>query len=88
MEARNFSDVIDDSLRLMEEQNAVREAIVIKNGNISIHARSMVYEIPLEECESVEGALEWLRNMSEKDWVTKAMLWRIAECMMIHNREM
>lgn len=84
MEERTFPNVFDKVFADLEARDAANKEIYICGGNIVIEYNDVTYEIPLDDCESVSGALKWLHHMSEKTWVTEARLWRIAECMIEH----
>ena len=84
MEVRNFSNVIDDAFADFKVRSSASEEINIDGGDIVMRCDGVTYAIPIDECETVSGALKWLHHMSEKTWVTEARLWRIAECMIYH----
>ena len=85
MELKNFSQVVDEAMESYEERARVEQEIFIQDGQIVMTCDGISYEIPLDECQSVTGAMKWLHHMSEKSWVTEARLWRIAECMVEHE---
>ena len=65
-----------------EMQEEAQKNITIEGKYIVIRERnSRVYEIPLDECLTVWGALEWITHMMEKTWVTTQKLNRIAGLM-------
>ena len=37
------------------------------------------YEVPIEGCSTYKGVLAWSLELSQKDWITPAMLHRFAE---------
>ena len=85
MELKKFSQVMDEAMESYEERARVEQEIFIQDGQIVMTCDGISYEIPLDECQSVTGAMKWLHHMSEKSWVTEARLWRIAECMVEHE---
>ena len=87
MEERTFPNVFDDVFADFKAQAAASEEINIDGCDIVIRCDGVTYEIPLDECETVSGALKWLHHMSEKTWVTESRLWRIAECMIYHENK-
>ena len=87
MEVRTFSNVLDDVFADFKARAAASEEINIEGGYIVMRCDGVKYEIPLDYCETVSGALKWLHHMSKKTWVTEARLWRIAECMIYNENK-
>ena len=87
MEVRTFSNVLDDVFADFKARVTASEEINIEGGDIVMRCDGVKYEIPLDDCETVSGALKWLHHMSEKTWVTEARLWRIAECMIYNENK-
>ena len=87
MEVWTFSNVFDDVFEDFKSRKVASEEINIEGGDIVMRCDGVKYEIPLDDCETVSGALKWLHHMSEKTWVTEARLWRIAECMIYNENK-
>ena len=85
MELKNFSQVMDEAMEQHKIKEQVEKEINIVKDEIVMNCDGIEYEIPLKDCESVPGALNWLHHMSEKVWVTPERLWRIASCMVRHT---
>lgn len=85
MEIKPFSQVMDEVVKSCEEQEKASMEITIQDGYIVMNCDGIEYEIPLDECRTVYGALKWLLHMEEKTWVTYARLRRIAECMVEYD---
>ena len=76
---------MDEAIEFCEERERVKQEIYIDCGEIVVFCGRGCYCIPLDECRTVTGAINWLHHMSEKSWVTEARLWRIAECMVDYD---
>ena len=81
-------DIITRVFEHFEKTADAQKNITIENGYIVIReSRSFSYEIPLEDCCTVWGALEWILHMMEKNWVTEEKMNRIAGLMSRYARE-
>lgn len=78
----SFKNALDKAVEGFEMQEEAQKNITIEGKYIAIRERnSLVYEIPLDECLTVCGALEWITHMMEKTWITTQKLNRIAGLM-------
>lgn len=81
-------DIITRVFEHFEKTADAQKNITIENGYIVIReSRSFSYEIPLEDCCTVWGALDWILHMMEKNWVTEEKLTRIAGLMSSYAKE-
>ena len=82
----SVSDLTD---KVFDSYNRHREAarrMRIEDGNIKIFVNRLYeYEIPLSECETIHGVLQWIEHMREKSWMTDEMLSRLIALMDEHN---
>lgn len=82
----SVSELMD---KVFDSCNRHREAarrMRIEDGIIKIFVNRLYeYEIPLSECETIHGALQWIEHMREKTWMTDEMLSRLIALMDEHN---
>jgi len=76
----------DDIFSYYEEQEDAEMRVFIRDGDIVIREEnSFDYEIPLTDCTTVTGALNWIEHIRHKTWMTDAMLSRVIRLMVEHN---
>lgn len=84
----SFKDSLNKAVEGFEMQEEAQKNITIDGKYIVIREQNTpVYEIPLDECLTVWGALEWITHMTEKTWVTTHKLNRIAGLMSRYAKE-
>ena len=77
-----MQDLMERTETCLKKRNAEREKVQVVDGYICIEVHeSYEYEIPLDECKTVSGALKWLRQVAEKRWMNDDMLWAVADAM-------
>lgn len=78
----DFKTAMNKAVNNFKAEEDMQKNITIEGRYIVIREpNSFVYEIPLDECSTVWGALEWIMHMMEKNWVTEKKLNRIAGLM-------
>lgn len=76
----------DDIFSYYEEQEDAEMRVFIRDGDIVIREEnSFDYEIPLSDCTTVAGALNWVEHIRQKTWMTDAMLSRVIRLIVEHN---
>ena len=80
------SDLTDEVFDHFERETEAEKSITIQGDAIVIDLPdSFTYDIPLRECETIHGVLQWIEHMREKTWMTDEMLSRLIALMDEHN---
>ena len=80
------SDLTDEVFDHFERETEAEKAITIQGDAIVIAVHgSFTYDIPLHECETIHGVLQWIEHMREKSRMTDEMLSRMIAFMDEHN---
>ena len=80
------SDLMDEVFDYFERESEAEKVITIQGDAIVIALpNSFTYDIPLHECETIHGVLQWIEHMREKSWMTDEMLSRMIVLMDEHN---
>jgi hypothetical protein len=64
-----------------------RALVKIDQGFIEVHEPANydnIYSIPIRECSTRNEVLTWLRQLAEKNWVTKQVLEDFAHALIHH----
>ena len=76
----------DDIFSYYEEQEDAEMRVFIRDVDIVIREEnSFDYEIPMSDCTTIPGALNWIEHIRHKTWMTDAMLSRVIRLMVEHN---
>lgn len=76
---------LKDAMAKVVDRFTAGSGISIEGQYIIIRGEnSFTYEIPLEQCNTVCGALAWVMHMMEKNWVTQDKLETIVALMYRH----
>ena len=87
-EMNGNGDAWDEVMEHFKRLEEASKKIKVDKGYISIHVENDYhYEIPLQECETVWGAIEWLHHLTEKTWMNEEMLWYIGGLMSAHAKD-
>lgn len=80
------SDLTDEVFDHFERETEAEKVITIQGDAIVIALPdSFTYDIPLRECETIHGVLQWIEHMREKTWMTDEMLSRLIALIDQHN---
>ena len=80
------SDLTGEVFDHFERESEAEKVITIQGDAIVIALpNSFTYDIPLHECETIHGVLQWIEHMREKSWMTDEMLSRMIVLMDEHN---
>lgn len=80
------SDLTDEVFDHFERESEAEKTITIQGDAIVIAVHgSFTYDIPLRECETIHGVLQWIEHMREKTWMTDEMLSRLIALIDQHN---
>lgn len=80
---RPASDYLDD---MISEQQRPR-LVTVADGHFDVHDPEQygsVYSIPISSCTERDDILRWLRQLSEKSWVTPLVIEDFAKAMIRH----
>lgn len=61
---------------VLAEQQRPR-LVTVEDGHFCVHHPEMyanTYDIPVSDCSDRDGLLRWLRQLSEKTWVTTQVI--------------
>jgi hypothetical protein len=74
----SFKNNLHEAVKGFERGNSVISRVKIDDRYIIVSVTdTCTYEIPLDECCTVWGALGWITHVMEKTWITQEMLDRI-----------
>lgn len=71
---------------MLREQNRPR-LVTFLHGYFDVHnpdCYDSIYSIPVDECATRDDVLRWLRQLSEKSWVTTQVIEDFAKALIKH----
>ena len=64
--------------RARQQDEELRRVVFVKGNYIIVNA-SYPYQVPVDECRTAEGLLNWVYHLTEKSWMNTEILRRFME---------